>query len=121
MKWGNWELNLQNMSIEYFEDGEWLYGVDLEECRTSAEILDWIFQVHTKAWITDKDRGDLLRALKDVLHPQANFCSGGQSKKADPIALARNCEARVARRKKIRKRLEEDGMILPRRTPPTKK
>ena len=56
------------------------YEVALGECRTSAETLDWIIQLVDKTWVTNDVLGDLVRALRDCLHPQANLCSFGVSK-----------------------------------------
>jgi hypothetical protein len=54
------------------------YDIDLEQCTTSAEVLDWIVQVEGKAWATPSDVGYLVTALCDLLNPQANLCSCGE-------------------------------------------
>jgi len=61
------------------------YRVDLERCTTSAEILDWIMQLHGKSWMT----ADLLSEFIGVLDMacdeqfgngiQGVFCPGGAS------------------------------------------
>ncbi len=56
------------------------YEVDLELCLTSAEVLDLIMQIAGKTWGTDAVIAGLVRAIDDVLHPQANLCSMGMSK-----------------------------------------
>jgi hypothetical protein len=45
------------------------YWVDLERCRTAAEVLDWIMRVAKKSWADDEtlaslDQTDLLDQLK---------------------------------------------------------
>ncbi len=53
------------------------YEVDVEQCRTSAHLLDWIFQVETKGWADDACIAGLIRALSELLDPQATLCSNG--------------------------------------------
>lgn len=53
------------------------YEIDLWTCRTSAEVLDWIFQVAGKSWLTPDDLCDLINAFRVLLNPQARLCSGG--------------------------------------------
>ena len=52
------------------------YEIDLETCTTSAEMLDWIFQIRNKTWGGDAV-ADLVWAFEVLLHPQASLCSGG--------------------------------------------
>lgn len=56
------------------------YEVDLEECLTSAQVLDWIMQVAQKTWATDAVLAGLVRAVNEVLNPQAHLCSFGKPK-----------------------------------------
>jgi hypothetical protein len=66
------------------------YEIDLEELRSSAQVLDVICQIAEKTWATSRIVGDLVRALNLLLEPQANLCSWGQSKKvADVGAVIR--------------------------------
>ena len=62
------------------QTGAWAYEIDLERCRTSAQVLDWIMQVASKIWATDAVIAGLVRALNDVLDPQATLCSFGQER-----------------------------------------
>jgi hypothetical protein len=77
-----WYLNRRLVAL-YFGDpasGCWAYEIDLERCRTSAEVLDWIVQVSSKSWASDATVGELVRALADVLDPQATLCSFGRER-----------------------------------------
>lgn len=77
--WGPWRLNVDALTLVDVGKGSWRYEVDLERCQTPAELLDWIFQVNTKIW-SEKDDGvlaGLIRAVDDVIKPQATLCSGG--------------------------------------------
>lgn len=81
-QWGKWFFVKKTNILEYRErtkDGSHYarYYIDLDRMRTSAECLDWIFQVHGKTWMSDRDRTDLLNAIRERIHPQANLCSFG--------------------------------------------
>lgn len=78
--WGNWRYEESTNEI-VFKD-EMIYAVDLDTCKTSAGVLDWIFQVHKKRFITDADMRDLLRALRAIVHPQQTLCSVGVEQSA---------------------------------------
>ena len=41
------------------------YRIDLDQARTPAEILSWIYQVAGKTWATDHVVADLVRALRE--------------------------------------------------------
>lgn len=71
-----WVYNEETHTLDCKESPE--YYVSLDECTTSAQVLDWIMQVTSKTWATDKILADLLRALVDLIHPQATLCSGGE-------------------------------------------
>lgn len=67
-----------------------VYRIDLEEIDSSAAVLDWIFQiVGTKDWATAEVVEDLLRAFRDVLDPQKNYCADGADLRAHGGQLAR--------------------------------
>jgi hypothetical protein len=75
--WGGWRLNRDNYTLQLFDsDDHWIYEVDLETCTDSAQVLDWIMQTQCR----DERYDGLIDALRDVLHPQRNLCSGGQNK-----------------------------------------
>ena len=80
-KWGYWRYNPNNLALQFRKtigNDYSYYEVDLERCNTSAEILDWIFQVKNKVWCSDTDIADLLRAFDDLMDTvQDKVCSGG--------------------------------------------
>src|SRR5262245_54074423 len=45
------------------EAGGYDYRIDLEECDSCAEILDWIAQIAQKAWATQELVGELVYAF----------------------------------------------------------
>lgn len=70
---GPWALDISTFTLDHDD-----YQVDLEQCTTSTEVLDWIAQIATKQWATNEVIAGLVRAINDVLAPQANLCSGGK-------------------------------------------
>ena len=73
--WGPWALNLWTGRLEI--SGGAVYYVTLSQTRTAADLLDYVFQVAGHAWADDATLAGLLRAMDDILHPQANLCPGG--------------------------------------------
>ncbi len=70
--WGNWRYKAKLLTLTHVPED---YEIRLDECSTSAETLDWIFQVASKTWVTPEDLGNLILALDDIIDPQANLCS----------------------------------------------
>lgn len=80
--WGPWHLD-SAACLLWTEAGGYRYEIDLLDCTTSAQVLDWIIQVHGKNWgDTETDRhaitGGLVAALDELLCPQATLCSFGE-------------------------------------------
>lgn len=77
--WGPWFLRADNLTLEVWPDGYHycVYYVDLEECLTSAEVLDRIAQVSGKGWAEPRVMAGLVTALDDVLNLQGNLCPRG--------------------------------------------
>ena len=87
-RWGRWRLRPSNQTLYYAADGNW-YEIDLEKCRTSAGMLDWIVQFHAKPFKRE-DAGcvtDLITALNNVVHIQGSLCSFGQSLTLSPADM----------------------------------
>ena len=82
-RWGDWTLNRRAWVLTHAE-APW-YEIDLERMRTSAELLDWIFQVRTLGWMTPQAMADLLAAIDDIISPQSTLCSWGCSKQINNI------------------------------------
>lgn len=77
--WGSWHLDTTAWVL--YSDPPHPYEVDLERCLTSAQMLDHIMQVAGKTWADDATIAGLVRALDDVLRPQASLCSFGAAKR----------------------------------------
>ena len=86
--WGPWRYNADTLALEYYdEDGKYRYGVDLQRCNSSAEVLDWIFQLADKVWCGYECTGHLVQAIRDLLN--RDFCSGGQDRPFDAASYLR--------------------------------
>lgn len=87
-EWGNWNYDASSFELGYRRDGAWVYAVDLDRCRSSAEVLDWIYQVRHKGVFTAEDVADLLDAIDAVFAVQSNLCPSGTSLEIEPRATA---------------------------------
>ncbi|MCA9467001.1 MAG: hypothetical protein KC643_16360 [Nitrospira sp.] len=66
------------INSSYISKGEEQYYVDLDQCKTSARVLDAVMQVAGKTWATDQVLASLVRDLQHYLKPQQTLCSGGE-------------------------------------------
>ena len=74
--WGKWYLDTENPALVFqFENVE--YDIPLDKCNTSAQILDWIYQIYHKSWAKPYDVYNLLRAFNDIADIQHFVCSFG--------------------------------------------
>lgn len=84
-EWGPWRLDAKLLTLTHIRG----YEIDLERIHSSAEMLDWIFQVLHKIWCTPETTKGLLDAFDALFDPQANLCSMGHSKTINPTAHLR--------------------------------
>lgn len=71
---GPWKLTADIDGLVHESNG---YFIPFAECKTSAQVLDWVMQVSGKVWCDDATLGGLVRAIEYHLDPQANLCSNG--------------------------------------------
>lgn len=74
-QWGNWRLDRECEVLQYAPPNG--YWIPLNQITTSAQLLDWIFQISRKSSADAVMVRDLLTALEDLFHPQASMCSSG--------------------------------------------
>jgi hypothetical protein len=74
-QWGKWKLDRDRGAIFY--DGPHDYWFPLAQVNNSAEVLDWIVQLHERTWSTPEDIGNLVAALDDIFDLQNNVCGCG--------------------------------------------
>lgn len=80
-QFGGWSLDRRTLCLVLRDvNGDDLYEIDLERCRTSAQLLDWVMQVAGKLWATDAVLAGLVRALDAYLDPQTRLCSFGMER-----------------------------------------
>jgi hypothetical protein len=82
--WGDWRIEIANeIPFLVLEAKEGKYEIDLHSIDCSAEMLDWIFQLRMKTWVTNNIIGDLASAFQDIFRPQSTLCGAGRDKKLD--------------------------------------
>jgi len=70
--------------VLYDVDGREIYWIDLNRCKDSAELLDWIFQINLKTWATPGMMKALLNSIEDAClrrfnnNAQGVYCPGGR-------------------------------------------
>jgi hypothetical protein len=79
-QWGNWKLDRTAQTLDHAVES---YFVPLGDMRSAAAMLDWIFQLQQKTWVTPQDISDFLEALDDIFHPQHTMCGGGVERPFD--------------------------------------
>ncbi len=95
-EFGGWSLDRERLCLVWQdEDGREVYEVDLEQCRTSAAMLDWIMQIAGKLWATDTVLAGLVHAFDHFLDPQGTLCSFGRSR--GPVNVRKILEAGFGR------------------------
>ena len=83
-RWGPWKIDPVRRAIFY--DGPHDYWLPLAQTNNSAEVLDWIVQLHEKSWATPEDIGNLVAALDDIFDLQNNICGCGIDHRIDAEA-----------------------------------
>jgi hypothetical protein len=80
---------LHGCILEHPTYGNNSYDVDLRTLTSSARMLDLIMQIDGKMWASAACLSGLVRALDDILNPQANLCSSGGDKRLSAAQVAR--------------------------------
>ena len=55
-----WKINHNNFTLEHAQNS---YCVDLDRCKTLANVLEWILQVSGKSWATESVVGSLVKEM----------------------------------------------------------
>lgn len=90
-EWGEWSFDPKALIIVHAMG----YEIDLEQVNSSAAILDWIFQIHGKTWCDAKCLHDLATAFRDILDPQAHYCSFEKDKRPNVSSILRHYKTRL--------------------------
>ena len=86
MRWGDWQLHADSERSSYtllLESGLHHYEVRIDEITDTAKMLDWIFQLRMKTWVTNDIMGDLLSAFLDLFAPQTTLCGAEIGREID--------------------------------------
>jgi hypothetical protein len=84
--WGDWVLEADGRSSPHLVlkiNRRAKYAINLSSIDGSAEMLDWLFQLRMKRWVTNDIMGDLLSAFQDIFRPQQMLCGAGKDKHLD--------------------------------------
>jgi hypothetical protein len=66
--WGTWRYDAKRLVLEYYnKSGYSVYEVDLEQCSSSSQVLDWICQLNEKRWCGYLGVGQFIKALNDLI------------------------------------------------------
>lgn len=72
-QWGGWKLSDDNETLDFEETAYWMYVKQLEN---PVQLIDWIFQLNGKTWVTPEVMKDFLNAVDDLVSPQATIVHG---------------------------------------------
>jgi hypothetical protein len=108
IRWGPWCLDKGSIDLVLRDDeGREMYWFSLAGLTDSAEVLDCIAQIAMKTWATDVVLASLVRALCDILEPQARLCCSGQHKQVTSTEAQKWAADAYRRIPAERKELEE--------------
>ena len=79
-KYGKWILNFEYNSLDH-EHG--VHRIPLRDMTGSSRILDCLYQIEEKPWVTGADLGNLVRAMVALFGRE--LCRAGNDKTIDPI------------------------------------
>lgn len=65
-RWGPWSLHEDDNTLDLWLDDGSLRRVDLDECETPDDTLNWIVGAANQPWGTPHVVGCLVRALADL-------------------------------------------------------
>ncbi len=84
--WGRWTFNPKNACLEIEAGaGGSLYQTPMDKIDNSARILDWVFQLEEKTWISPQDLKDFVRAIAYIFG--RGVASGGKDHPINPKAI----------------------------------
>lgn len=78
IRYGRWTYNHQDYNLVF---GRGLYTVNLTLIRSSAAMLEAIFEIHSQSWATAMVVEDFLDALEEIFTPLDTLCPNGEDKR----------------------------------------
>ena len=64
---GYWKLEDGALNL-YLGEDKWVYDIALDRCQTSRELLDWIYQIYQKSFVTAGCMHALLGAIDSTVN-----------------------------------------------------
>ncbi len=61
-----WEFDKKYLTLTCLKHP--YYEIDLEWCSTGSAVMDWIFQINMKAWMTPKIMFSFLKEFESCFH-----------------------------------------------------
>jgi len=61
-----WKFNRKNLTLTCLKFP--YYEIDLERCTTGSEVMDWIFQIRWKTWLTPNIIFSFLEEFENAFH-----------------------------------------------------
>ena len=89
---GTWHID--PITFELVLKRQYWIRIDLEQCNTSSQLLDWIFHYRAKL-LSNQELADMLHALENIIDPRANLCSFGANMETDSSVLVKDYIKRV--------------------------
>jgi hypothetical protein len=88
-QFGAWQLKVKTRVLHHgvYPD----YEIDLDKIKKSADVLDWIFQLQEKTWVTDAHIADFARCIRYLFGRR--FCGSGSDGPIDIRARLRDLGA----------------------------
>ena len=83
-RWGTWEFDPGALSLSLQATG---YRISLKDIKSSACMLDYIFELNAKPWATNEITRNLLNAFQDLFDPRMTLCSAPGSGAVNPEAI----------------------------------
>ena len=90
-RWGPWIFDPGALALILPATG---YQISLRKIRSSACMLDYIFEVNAKPWATNEIARNLLNAFQDLFDPRMTLCGAAPAETLNP-------EAHLAQRERL--------------------
>lgn len=83
------KIEVEGDYISFLSGEMEMYGIELDKCSNSAQLLDWIFQLHNKSWVYPEIISEFLETIEKLCssrldnNAQGCFCPWGIDKEVN--------------------------------------
>ena|SRR3569833_3056975 len=88
--WRHWAVDPGTLTLVLQVAGAPRHSISLRGITSSACMLDAIFELREKDWVTDSILADLILAFQDLFDPRMTLCEGGKDHKINSEARIRS-------------------------------